>query len=159
LSDLISNHQKPSEQCKAFCVLLYYVHILGDHIEAGEEKDLGKGITREKTLEEKIRGLDYVAPLSHRKYKENPGIIPDLITCCKTLFQDQSNTRTYYSLIQDLEQLADDSERLYESTGGINTEEKFVKYNKCANELLETLANYVPKLLEKEPFFKETFYR
>ena len=53
------------DQCESFCILLYCVHVLGDHIAAGEEKDLGHGETREKTLNEKTTALAYIMPLAH----------------------------------------------------------------------------------------------
>ena len=50
------------KQCEAFAVLVYCVHILGDHIEA-----------------EKHTALAYVAPLSNSHDSNNPGIIPELM--------------------------------------------------------------------------------
>ena len=50
------------------------------------------------------------------------------------------------------------SERIYESEGGVNTDQKFEDYNACAKELLNVLGEYVPELLKKEIFFSNTFY-
>ena len=147
------------QQCESFCILLYCIHVLGDHIEAGEEKDLGMGLTRTKTLKEKTTGLAYILPLSHTEDRDNPGLIPDLIHNCDILFKSQTNTRSYITFRQELVNLQEKSERLYNSTGNINTEEKFNDYNSCAHELLEILAMYVPNMLKKEEFFSNTFYK
>ena len=128
------------EQCEAFCELLYYIHIIGDHIEA-----------------EKYTALAYVDPLTELNDRDNPGIIPDLISCLETLFKSQKNTYTYKELKQELELLMDRSDKLVSSTGGVNTDEKFAEYHQCSEELLEVLAAYIPSLLQKEEFFSKSF--
>ncbi len=127
-------------QIENFCILLYYVHIIGDHIEA-----------------KKFDALAYVDPLTNLDDRDNPGIIPDLIKCCDILFKDQANSYTYKEFKQELEALRDKSDKLTSSKGGVNTEEKFTQYHKCAEELLELMSIYVPKLLEKEDFFSKSF--
>ena len=129
-----------AKQCEAFAVLVYYVHVLGDHIEA-----------------EKHTALAYVAPLSNSHDRDNPGIIADLMRYLPVLFEDRKDSEQYKSLMQDLEHLAEKSDRLYTETGGIR-EEQFPEYHQCALDLLETLATYVPDLLKKEPFFHSTFF-
>ena len=128
------------KQCEAFAVLVYYVHILGDHIEA-----------------EKHTALAYVAPLSNSHDRDNPGIIPDLIQYMPILFESQTDSEQYKSFIQDLQSLANIADRLYTGTGGVR-EEQFPEYHQCALDLLETLATYIPDLLKKEQFFHSTFY-
>lgn len=157
LQEAIYGKNAYEQQCENFCILVYYVHILGDHIEAGEEKSIGGGATRTKTLKEKTAGLAYVAPLANTHDRDNPGIIPDLIKCFTVLFKSQSESYMYRNLMQDLQELRERSERVYYSTGGVNTEEKFEEYNACAKDLLEVLAQYVPEMLKKEEFFKNTF--
>ena len=158
LSEKIYGKNNYEKQLESFCILLYCVHVLGDHIEAGEEKDLGQGESRAKTLQEKTTGLAYILPLAHTEDRDNPGLIPDLIKNCETLFASQSETYTYRSFIQELEELRDRSEGIYESKGGVNTDEKFEDYNACAKELLDVLGAYVPGLLKKEKFFSNTFH-
>ncbi|MBE5807202.1 MAG: hypothetical protein E7317_02555 [Clostridiales bacterium] len=139
LSDQLYGNENES-QCEAFAVLVYYVHILGDHIEAS-----------------KHTALNYVAPLSNSHDRDNPGIIPELIKYLPILFKGQTESEQYNSMIQDLQQLADTADRLYNVTGGVR-EEQFPEYHQCALDLLETLATYVPDLLKKEPFFHSTFF-
>ena len=149
-----SNYTKQSE---SFCILLYCVHVLGDHIEAGEDKDLGGGKKAAKTLQEKKNGLAYIYPLSHTNDIDNPGLIPDIIKSCEVLFESQANTRTYNNLMQELKGLSDKSEEIYRSKEGVDTEDDFEKYNSYANELLEVLARSLPSMLRKEEFFVNTF--
>lgn len=128
------------KQCEAFAVLVYYVHVLGDHIEA-----------------EKYNALAYVAPLSNSHGINNPGIIPELMNYLPVLFAEQTNSEQYKSMMQDLQQLADIADRLYTGTGGVR-EEQFPEYHQCALDLLETLATYIPDLLKNEQFFRTTFF-
>lgn len=145
-----SNNEK---KCESFCIMLYCIHIIGDHIEAGRESN-----SQPKELKVKLTGIAYINPLTRPNDRDNPGIIPDLIVACETLFKSQKHKRTYKELIQDLEDLQYTSDSLVSSKGGIDTEEEFDKYNECAKSLLDTLALYIPKLLKKEPYFRELFY-
>ncbi len=135
---LVSSNYKA--QCESFCELLYYIHIIGDHIEA-----------------DKFTALVYVDSLTELNDRDNPGVIPDLITCCDTLFKSQNNTYTYKEFRQELEDLRDKSDKLTSSKGGVNTDEKFAEYHKCATDLLDLLSNYIPKLLKNEEFFTKSF--
>ena len=128
-------------KAEAFSVLVYYVHVLGDHIEA-----------------EKYTALAYVAPLANYNDRDNPGVSPDLMRYLAILFADQTDSEQYKSMIQDLEMLAESSNTLYHTTGGIR-EEQFPEYHQKALNLLETLATYVPDLLKKEEFFHNAFYK
>ncbi len=139
LSDHVYGNEN-EKQCEALAILVYYVHVLGDHIEA-----------------EKHTALAYVAPLSNSHDRDNPGIIPDLIKYLPILFESQTDSEQYKSMMQDLQQLADTADRLYTGTGGVR-EEQFPEYHQCALNLLETLATYVPDLLKKEQFFHSTFF-
>lgn len=143
LSDWFAKEElkEDRQKCQALSELIYYVHIIGDHNEA-----------------EKYSALTYIDPLTSLNDRDNPGVIPDLIKCCETLFEDQKDTYTYEDFIQELEELRDESDRVTNSRGGVNTEEKFETYHQYSNDLLETLATYIPKMLKKEDFFKESFF-
>ena len=140
LSEKLYGDSSYKKKCESLCILLYYTHIIGDHIEADNYK-----------------ALAYVDPLTNLNDRDNPGIIPDLIKCCDTLFEDQANSYSYKEFKQELEDLRDKSDKLTSSKGGVDTEEEFEKYHKCAEDLLELLATYVPKLLTKEDFFSKSF--
>lgn len=157
LSEIVYGKNNYDKQRESFCILLYCVHVLGDHIEAGEKKNLGQNKSRTKTLSEKTTGLAYILPLAHTEDRDNPGLIPELIKNCEILFESQSETYNYKSFIQELEELRDKSEGIYESKGGVNTDEKFEEYNTCAKDLLKLLGENVPDMLRKEEFFSSTF--
>ena len=61
LSDKVYGKSENEEQIDSFSALLYYVHVLGDHIDAKGYKQLNR-----------------IAPLVRLNDKENPGIIPEL---------------------------------------------------------------------------------
>ena len=140
VSNQVYGERSYERKSEAFAVLVYYVHILGDHIEA-----------------EKYTNLAYLAPLANFHERDNPGIIPDLIRYVPILFAEQQESEQYKSMIQDLEQLAERSDKLYNAVGGVR-EEQFFEYHQCANDLLEILATYIPDLLRKEEFFHKTFF-
>ena len=135
-----SNGVSYDKKCWAFCRLLYYTHVIGDHIEA-----------------DKPSALNYIDPLTQLHDRDNPGVIPDLISCCDELFVDQKETYTYKQFRQELETLRDTSDKLTSSKGGINTDEKFEEYHQCALDLLDLMGLYIPKLLNNEAYFTEAF--
>ena len=48
--------------------------------------------------------------------------------------------------------------KIVRSEGGVNTDEKFVEYNKLCRDLMELMTMYIPEMLKDEPFFNEVFY-
>jgi len=141
-SDLIYGANDNEKKAENLSILIYYVHILGDHLEA-----------------EKASALNYVAPLSRPNDRDNPGLIPEIKKALENLFADQieEGSEQFKSLSQELDVLIQKSESLVETEGGVR-DEQFAEYHKCAEDLLETLAAYVPELLKKEDFFKKTIY-
>ena len=132
--------KKDTKQQESFCILLYYIHVLGDHLQA-----------------EKFTDLAYISPLVRPNNKDNPGLIPEVLLCMKDLFSSQINSYAYISLKQELENIQDRSEVLINSSGGINTEEKFTGYHQCADDVLNVLSQYIPQLLDNETFFHDAF--
>lgn len=142
LAEQVYGTKGSAQQQENFCILLYYTHVIGDHLEAAKYQDLA-----------------YVAPLVRPNDRDNPGVIPELMSCFEVLFEAQSGSYTYIALTQELDNLRSRSAKLLQSTGGINTDEKFAAYHQCVEDLLTTLKDYVPKLLENEEFFSDTFFR
>ena len=159
VKEKIKGKSNEALQCESFCTFLYCIHILGDHIEAGENERLGGSETGSKTIKQKIDGLAYIDPLAHTHDIRTPGVIPDMIKSCEVIFQSQTNTFRYKALIQELKYLRDKCEDVYYSDGGVNDEAKFEEYNGYANELLEILSLYIPPMLKNEEFFLNTFYK
>lgn len=147
-SDVFQKDNYEKKQRESFAILLYYVHILGDHLEAGKKT----------TPMDKMNAVASIAPLTRPNYdtKNNPAIVPELIECVKILFKSQDTDRYFNDFVQDLEEIRERSSAITDSKGGLNTE-NFVEYNKCAEDLLESLASYVPTLLKKEDFFRDAF--
>lgn len=130
----------PSEQCEAFCRMVYCIHILGDH-----------------TVGDKPGKLAFLLPLARPHDELNPGIIPELKDCLQILFADQNDGWTYMALMNELDIDRMKAEELYSSDGGIYTEEKCAANIENAKELLCKLGEYIPKLLRNEEFFAQVF--
>lgn len=130
----------PSEQCEAFCAVVYYIHILGDHIE---------GNTPDK--------LTDLEPLIQYTSLSTPGIIAELKEQLQIVFASQTGGWTYAKLMEELSNLEHEAEQNCGMWGSIDTEEKCKKNQEYAKELLKILSDNLPTLLEKEDFFKDCF--
>lgn len=128
-------------QCNSFSALIYYVHILGDHIASDSYKvnDLTIPLAREHA------------------YEDNPDVFWEIKTYCEILFSSQKNSATYSSFMQELDNMAIQARSLVAVRGGIN-EANFEQYHDYSKELMDLLIDYVPLLLENENFFKAEFY-
>ena len=130
----------PSEQCEAFCAVVYYIHILGDHIE---------GDTPEK--------LTDLEPLIQYTSMSTLGIIVELKEQLGILFSSQSGGWTYAKLMEELSALQLEAERNCSMWGSVDTVEKCKKNQAYAKKLLEILSTNLPTLFGKEPFFADCF--
>lgn len=132
---------KACQECNSFAALVYYVHILGDHLERDSYKvdDLTIPLAR-----------DHVSD-------SNPDVYWEIKKNCEILFAAQNRSATYSSFIQELDELAAKSRTLVSSEGGLN-DTIFPQYKKYASELMNLLIDYIPLLLENEDFFKNEFY-
>ncbi len=126
----------PSEQCEAFSAVVYYIHILGDHIE-GDDPD-------------KLTDLE---PLIQYSSFRSPGIITELQEQLHIVFSSQITTRTYMSLMQELSDLRIRAEENCGTWGAVDTYERCSINQEYAKELLEILAEHMPILLKNEAFF------
>lgn len=128
-----------NEQCNSFAAMVYYVHVIGDHLE---DKSFKKS-----ELKMNLGGS-----------KDEQDIIMELQKHFAILFESQKWSVDYLALIANLKLLNYKISKLVSSQGGINTQEKFEKYHSYAEELMEELQKYVPGLLEDEVFFAKVFY-
>ena len=71
------------------------------------------------------------------------------------LFEDQKETGTYISMMNDLNAIANEARAALNSSGSDTEIRKIL--DKCQYEYFNVLKTYVPKLLEKEDFFNKTF--
>lgn len=130
----------PSEQCEAFSAVVYYIHILGDHIEGDDPT--------------KLTDLE---PLIQYASLSTPGIITELQEQLSVLFASQRNTRTFMAMQQNLTDLRLKVEQNCGMWGAVDTKEKCSINQKYANELLDILAKSLPILLHNESFFSNRF--
>lgn len=135
-----SENQK---QVDAFCALLYYVHLLGDHIEATSYSS----------------EVQILAPISASHDKKSPSIACDLVNIyLPNLFPAQKGGRLYCQMIDEINEIASQAEKQYYFyPGGIRTQEQFDAYHRCAEMLMVALSDYIPKLLNNEEFFTRVF--
>lgn len=130
-------------QCVAFSKLIYYVHIIGDHIS---------NTTFHPSYEE--------IPLVKGRGNET-GIIEELILLSPILFQSSSDieteTITYRNFIDSLKSLQRDIKEVYKSKSDLYDVENYTKYNEYATRLMEILEDNVSLLIYKEKFFKKCF--
>lgn len=127
-------------QLEAFCELLYYIHVLGDH-----EDDESYLISNGRKID--VGGRH-----------DNEDIIHKLLDVFKVLFKDQRQTHKYIGLTSNLQQIDSKLDDLINSQGGINTDEKFQQHQVLVRKLIEILSLYVPEMLKEEPFYNDVFY-
>ena len=130
----------PSEQCEAFCAMVYYIHILGDHIEGN--------------IPEKLTDLE---PLIQYASLSTPGIITELKEQLGIVLASQADSWKYAALMEELSALGVKAEKNCGTWGAVDTVDKCKINQEYAKELLDILANHLPKMLKEEPFFKQHF--
>lgn len=129
-------------QCDSFSALIYYIHILGDHLEKTSYKV-----------------SDLTIPLARAHADDNnPDVFSEIRKHSIILFESQKKSISYSSYILELDCIALDARALASSIGGID-DTNFEEYHSCAEKLMDTLVSYVPLLLKKETFFKNEFYK
>lgn len=131
-----------SEIGESFAAITYYVHILGDFIDAEwHEKD------------------PYVQMIHFAdKNDEDNSLIEELIKHMDVVFADQKGTHTYPSFKSKIRKIGDKAWGVLSSQGGLNTKEKFNTVHDCAIELMDLLIAKMPDYLKKESFFADVFY-
>lgn len=128
------------KQCDAMGALVYYVHVIGDHISNEEY---------------------------HNNYKEIPlvardgqnGIIEELLKYSRILFEhSKENNATYDRYISELQRLQSQVDEIYHYPDDLADPDTYQQYHEYAIELMDCLENYVPLLIKREPFFQKAFY-
>lgn len=129
----------PSEQCEAFCTLIYCVHLLGDHAVADSPEK-----------------LKYLEPLIAHSNMSAPGIIAELSEQLQVVFVSQRYSWRFSAMMEDLSALEFEIEQEF-GVGRVDTAEKCSLNQKHAEQLLDLLAKHLPELLKNEPFFSARF--
>ena len=130
------------KQCNSFAALIYYVHVLVDHIADNDYRATGE------------LKMDFARA---HPGPQNADIFYELQQHLAVLFDAQKRSRSYIALTQELDSLAEQARALAASTGGIDSSEKFEAYQSYAHKLMQLLGDYLPQLLRKEEYFKRAF--
>ena len=138
--DTIFDFEGNEKQRDSFCALIYYVHLLGDHMADSSYK-VKNGLKME------VGGR-----------KDNTDIVHELETHVEVIFSDQTHTHKYQSLLSALERYNARFYALVNSEGGINTDEKFAQKQAYVEGLSKLLTYYLPEMLKDEQFFRQAFY-
>lgn len=84
---------------------------------------------------------------------ETPDLMFEIQKELEKLFSDQKNTNEYECMLNELDVIADEARRV----SGDKEWKVYSELKQYQYKYVETLAEYVPKLLENEKFFKYTF--
>ncbi len=136
----VFDFQGNNAKAEAFCELIYYIHILGDHMD-----DTSWKIQNGLKMEVGGRADKY-------------DVIHELLECFEVLFDDQTHTHKYSTLTSTLERYNSKFTKIVRSEGGINTDEKFELHQEYVQNLMDVLTYYLPEMLKEENFFSEVFY-
>ena len=126
-----------SETGENLCELIYYIHILGDHIYFEDYSTY-------------IKTAKFICPLGG--YENETTIIDELTEELDELFSTDAS-----ELIRKLETIDMDL-RVICDADGIVSEADFQQYQTSAKEVLEVLSSDLPGLLKMQPYFSEVFY-
>ena len=130
---------------EAFCALLYYVHVLGDHMSDSKAKG--------NTLI-----ISLVEPgASRRTPPQNEDIFLELGYYLPILFSDKTDDRTYTRMMGKLDTLRKKAVKTARETNIFTSEGSMEIYYDYVDELFDILSTYIPRLLEREPFFSRVF--
>lgn len=119
------------------CKLIYYVHILGDHIGFAEYETYAKE-------------AKYICPLGG--FSDETTILTELVKTLDNLFGTEAS-----ELIRKLQTIDKDLRSICHSDGTVS-EADFPKYQEYTKKVLEALSEKLPALLKQQPYFSEVFY-
>lgn len=127
----------------SLAAVIYYVHILGDQIDADENEE---GFT--------------AVPFVMMNGKGEVCIVDELEKHFSILFNSQIDSAEYKILIMEMDKYKVKAEKLYDITdtpGGLADSNNFEEYRSCEEEFIKMLSDRVPKLLQNEDFFSSVF--
>lgn len=133
-----------NERCEGFCKLVYYVHLLGDHIEFTT-------YTFNRAAGSEL-GHEQVIPLGASR---GNSLISEIIEVFPVLFPEQDYSELERSLTAANLKVCS----ILNKPDDLKTDEGFQQYHEAAVEILDILHDYLPKLLRNEVFFNNVFYK
>lgn len=132
-------------QRDALCAILYYVHLLGDHIAFSHGTYI-KEVSSMLPLHGSIPTGDYGIPCVQCN------IISELIHYCYVLFGKDAEP-----LIRKLTSISERLANLPVDSKGYVTAEAFPRYTELAKEVLDKLEDDIPALLNKQKWWTDVF--
>ena len=130
-----------NDKCNSMAGIIYYVHLLGDYDEA-----------------DNYQKISLLTDLAGHEDTDQNDMICALKQYIEILFEDQSSADDYDKLMKELDEYAETAGAIVQSVGGVNTDEEFEEYHKCANDIMDSLIKHLPVLLKQEEFFSSVFY-
>lgn len=127
---------------ESFCKLLYYIHILGDHTAF----DYSSYHRRANGWS----GIEQVMPLASTR---GDSVISEL----EEVIVDLLGRKGTSQLIVELRTINNEVVKLLNDPDAMRTEEGVKQYTDYAQDVLDTLADYIPKLLKEKDFFSKVF--
>lgn len=132
----------------AFAALIYEIHILGDHIgDTDQTRD-----TRIRLVSEPGYRGQVISPTSAGPFN-NPTLYTYMLYHIQRLFRDQKDKYEYTQLVGFLNRHKD------EFVNSTTTPVPYDDITFLAKQTKKRLVEYIPKLLEREEFFKRAFFR
>lgn len=131
-----------TSECDAFCRLLYYVHLLGDHAAFTT-------YSYNRVIKGK-QGKDQVVSLASTR---GDCVISELQKAAAELFGETETSE----LNRELEEIKSRVIELLNGPEAMKTDEDLEKYKGFIQDVLDTLADYIPKLLKEKDFFSKVF--
>lgn len=129
------------EKNDSFSALLYYVHILGDHLASKDGR------------------AKYMIPFARKGANEDrPDVFYEIEKYAELLFADQSEETTYKTFIQKMDRLAKTARKNVDNYGNLKPGKSFSDVYQCEEDLMDLLISYMPDLLKNEEFFSDVFY-
>lgn len=105
-------------------------------------------------LEDKTLNNSDILPFACVNPNEQfPDLMFEIGKQLELLFRNQKETADYRDMKRELQVIADKAR----SVGGTKDWKKYLDIKECQYDYLETLSEYVPKMLKKETFFKSVF--
>ena len=130
-------------ECDAFCRLLYYVHLLGDHA-AFTTYSYNRVIKGQQ-------GKNQVMPLASTR---GDCVFSELQEAAMELFGETETSE----LNRELEEIKGRVIELLNDPEAMKSQEDLDKYKGFIQDVLDTLAKYIPNLLKETDFFSKVFY-
>lgn len=126
------------ERCKAFCALMYYIHVLGDH-------------SRYDNYSAYRNGKNKIMPVAGRR---SDTVLSEMRKYILILFDEQDCSR----LLKRLQTAESELGSLINAPENLQESENFNRYKKLVQEILnEILPEELPQLLKNEAFFNKVF--